>query len=152
MRVTGFIITVVGLISACSPANTDPEQPAEAPEPASAPAQMNTLPSQSLNGVDLSQPLSLIGTEPFWSITVSNSGIALKRPDYADVVLSATPFTVTGDTAELRHEDLKLLLTAMTCSDGMSDRAYPLTAQAVYKGKALQGCAVPTADLETNRP
>lgn len=150
MRHVSYLIIALSCMSACSPANTPPEE--DSSEPASAPAQISSLPTHNLNGVDLDTPLTLLGTEPFWSVTTSASGIVFKRPDKADITLSATPFTVAQDFAELRHDELTLVLTAATCSDGMSDRAYPLTAQVTFKGKAMQGCAAPTADLQANRP
>ncbi|GGZ41129.1 COG3650 family protein [Asticcacaulis endophyticus] len=152
MQHMGYLAIALICLTACSPASTDTAPAEDNSEPASAPAKVSALPAHSLNGVDLDQPLTLLGTEPFWSVTASPSGIVFKRPDEADITLSAAPFTAMADTAELRHDELTMTLTATTCSDGMSDRAYPLTAQVTYKGKIMQGCAAPTSDLQADRP
>ena len=38
-------------------------------------------------------------------------------------------------------------LRATECSDGMSDRVYPLEAEIRYKGETLKGCAISQAAL-----
>jgi uncharacterized membrane protein len=40
---------------------------------------------------------------------------------------------------------LRLTLRKAACSDGMSDRSYPLTAEVEAGGKTLKGCAAPSA-------
>jgi uncharacterized membrane protein len=39
-------------------------------------------------------------------------------------------------------------LRATECSDGMSDRVYPLEAEILYKGETLKGCANSEACLD----
>jgi uncharacterized membrane protein len=39
-------------------------------------------------------------------------------------------------------------LRATECSDGMSDRVYPLEAEVQYKGETLKGCANSEAGLD----
>ena len=50
--------------------------------------------------------------------------------------------TVTG-------KPLSVALIATTCSDGMSDRTYPLTAVVKVDGETLTGCAASVSALAT---
>ena len=43
---------------------------------------------------------------------------------------------------------VKVMLTATECSDGMSDRTYPLTARVEIGGETLNGCAATAAALD----
>ena len=43
---------------------------------------------------------------------------------------------------------LVVTLTATDCSDGMSDRTYPLTAKVEIGGESLTGCAAASAAIE----
>ena len=45
--------------------------------------------------------------------------------------------------------DLTVTLTATDCSDGMSDRTYPLTAKVEIGDDELTGCAAPASMLTT---
>ncbi|MFT4091482.1 MAG: hypothetical protein QM645_12170 [Asticcacaulis sp.] len=110
-----------------------------------------------LAGVDLNGNLSLVGTEPFWAINLTQGQITLEGPDKAPTNWPRTGF-YTDDArevavnAELVSEELTLVLTATPCSDGMSDRKYPLTAEATVGDEVLRGCAISTAELEQFRP
>ena len=54
--------------------------------------------------------------------------------------------------AELLSNEMSLTLIAQTCSDGMSNRTYPLTAEVNLGDEVLKGCATPTANLEKDKP
>ena len=43
--------------------------------------------------------------------------------------------------------DISIMLTATECSDGMSDRTYPLTALVKVGEEELRGCAASTAAI-----
>jgi uncharacterized membrane protein len=79
-------------------------------------------------------PLACYGAEPFWNITVeqSNANYAtpenLSRPMTVQRSSSATngfTFLLSEEGAPLTHT---LVARANTCSDGMSDRAFGISA------------------------
>ena len=92
----------------------------QAEEPAAPPAPPE--PAPVLGGVDLAQPVRALGTEPFWSVELTGTEMA--------------------DGVELR-----VTLVATECSDGMSDRTYPLTAMVKVGEQELAGCAAASAAI-----
>jgi uncharacterized membrane protein len=123
---------------------------AEAPEGEGDPAPAST----TLGGVDLDGDVSLIGTEPFWGVqftsgSVSYSGV--DRPELTAVrpapVIQGTIATWTMTTSD--GTDLVVTLAETECSDGMSDRTYPLTAQVVIADETLNGCGASTAWMQS---
>ena len=95
--------------------------------------------------------LNALGTEPFWAIKIRADGITVSRPGIEDVK-SANPgpvvekdsatWTITGGPAPLQ-----LTLTKGACSDGMSDRHYPLNAVLAFGDKTMYGCAATPAAI-----
>ena len=89
------------------------------------------------------------GNEPFWSITVSPSGIELSRPDLAEPLLFPLPApTLQGASRNWQTElpgppahRLELVVGPARCRDGMSGAWFGLAAEAVVDGQALAGCA-----------
>lgn len=114
---------------------------------------MPEAPKPFVGGVDLSQPVNLIGTEPFWSVKIEGATMSYSSPEEPGkpYVIGSTKI-VDGNKAELTSAGLNVTLTAGTCSDGMSDRVYPLTAVATLDGKTLNGCAIGTADMAKTKP
>ncbi|MFN3807521.1 hypothetical protein [Asticcacaulis sp.] len=111
----------------------------------------------SLSGVDLNAPLSVIGTEPFWSLTLTERDVTFERPGEEAQVFPRHLFEINKDKsgpkrAELLSNEMSLTLIAQTCSDGMSNRTYPLTAEVNLGDEVLKGCATPTANLEKDKP
>ena len=103
-----------------------------------------------LVGVNLDQPLSVLGNEPFWSIRIAN-GVAT----YSDPEMMQGPTAqlgqpqIMGNTAVWKgnlSDQLPLIitLTGTDCSDGMSDRTYPLAAKVEMGQRVLSGCAAST--------
>ena len=120
MRALALTAVAALVLTACSPAAEAPE----APEPAPAPV---------LAGVDLTQPLRALGNEPFWAIQMTGSEMVyggVDRPEQrapqGQPTLQGT--MATWETTTGAGAPLKVTLTATDCSDGMSDRTYPLTA------------------------
>jgi uncharacterized membrane protein len=136
-------ILAVGLVllaAACSEPAVEPPAPAEPATPA------------ILGGVDLGQPLRALGTEPFWAVDITTDAIAYSAVDSEGVRVSNPGPTVQGTTAVYASaaEDgtaLVVTLIATECSDGMSDRVYPLTARFETGETELAGCAEATARL-----
>lgn len=133
-------------LTACS-ADTRDEAPAsvavEAPAASASPL---------FGGVDLSAPLSVLGTEPFWAVKIADGAAVLSRMDEVEASYSVDGFTISDTNATVSHRDFSLTLTANPCSDGMSDRTYPLTSEVRVGEETLKGCAIPTSELEKYRP
>jgi len=134
-------------VAACS----EPTEPtAAAPPAATAPV--------VLGGVDLNQPLRALGTEPFWGVDITPQALVYSGLDRPEQRLTNPGATVQGTTAIYagttdKGSALELTLIATECSDGMSDRTYPLTVKLVIgpatAPETLNGCAIPTALLAT---
>lgn len=131
-------------LAACSPKAEKPPEP-------------KSIQIDSLAGVDLNAPLTVTGTEPFWSLTLTEEEATFERPSEEAKVFPREKFEINKDKegparAELLTNELSLTLIAQKCSDGMSDRAYPLTAEINLGDEVLKGCAVTTAALEKDKP
>jgi uncharacterized membrane protein len=137
-------LALLSALAACSPEISEGE-------PAAASASPTQAESMTLSGVALDQPLRILGTEPFWAITTDDNDVLLERPDAAPQHFTPSAFHVTGNQAELRSTTLSIVLTPGPCSDGMSDRQYPLTADVRLGDKVLKGCALPKAEAEKAR-
>jgi uncharacterized membrane protein len=90
-------------------------------------------------------PLHALGTEPFWSADLRDGQLSLTRPDHPAVVGPAKVIATGRDQAvwEARTADgrtLRLSMTAGECSDGMSDRRYPLKVEVELGAERLKGC------------
>lgn len=136
-------VLVLGLtLTACSdPAPTGSEAP---PAPAQA----------VLGDIDLNQPLRALGTEPFWAVEITPQDLAYTAVDAVEVRASNPGPTIQGTTAVYAAAApdgtaLVVTLIATECSDGMSDRVYPLTARVELGSETLSGCAASVAFLET---
>lgn len=121
---------------------------AEAPAPPAAEPQ----PAPVLGGVDLAQPVRALGTEPFWSVELTGTEMVYTTPEppeqrapQPDPVVQGTTATYTAETAD--GTALSVTLIATECSDGMSDRTYPLTAMAKVGEQELAGCAASSAAI-----
>jgi len=128
----------VGLIflSAC--------QPAKAPE-VDAP---DTKASGIVGGVDLGSPARALGTEPFWSVAITPQELVYSGVDRPEARFANPGPRIDGDTAVIAAEGLAVTLKAATCSDGMSDRTYPLEAEVTAGAEVLKGCAESQAVLD----
>ena len=86
-----------------------------------------------------------LGTEPFWMLAATFKTLAWTSPEQptAQPVVASAREIAGGWRYEGKLDGQPLLLefTTKPCSDGMSDRTYPLTAR-VTKGTATyRGCA-----------
>lgn len=129
------------LLAACQREQAAPP-PAEAPAPASAPAT-----------TDFSGAIMAIGTEPFWSLAINGTELHMTRPDHPTVKLTAPGAQIQPGQGVWKATDehgapLVATLRVAECSDGMSDRKYPMSAEVEYAGQTLHGCAAKASDLE----
>jgi len=143
MRLIALAVASVVMLSACS----QPE-PLPAPEPAPEPAVI-------LAGVDLTKPVRAIGTEPFWSVELTGTEMiysGVDRPEQRApqprAVIQGTTVTVAGTTAG--GTAIRVMLAATECSDGMSDRSYPLSAIVKVGDETLTGCAASSEAIRTS--
>lgn len=99
------------------------------------------------------QSLSCSGTEPFWSLKATKSGMVYSQPDTPDRALTLRKVmdrSIEGEpTRGLIAGDDKGRVTAFIrpeqCSDGMSDRGYALAVAVILDGqdmpsRMLTGC------------
>lgn len=137
------LVAAAGLVlavAACS------ESTVETPEPAAPAAPV------ILGGVNLNGSLRALGTEPFWGVDINPDGLVYTAVDSPEIRAANPGPTVQGTTAVYASatEDgtaLVVTLIATECSDGMSDRTYPLTARVELGGQTLNGCAADYAFL-----
>ena len=130
-------------LTACQP------KPPDAPPPAAAPA---AAPEPATNS-DFSQPMTARGNEPFWSLSLDGTHLTLTRPGQPDLVAETPggaiqPGRATWIAKAADGQQLTVTLYVSDCSDGMSDRRYPMTAEVVLLNESLRGCAAKTADLK----
>ena len=119
-------------------------QPAQAPE-VDAP---DTKASGIVGGVDLASPSRALGTEPFWSVAITPQELVYSGVDRPEERFANPGARIDGDTAVITAEGLTVTLKAATCSDGMSDRTYPLEAEVKVGAEVLKGCAESQATLD----
>ena len=88
--------------------------------------------------------ITLLGTEPFWSARIESSQLTYSTPDNFDgEVIEITRFAGNGGlgfSGTLQGAPLQVAVTPGDCSDGMSDRTYPLTATLSVGEANLLGC------------
>ena len=84
------------------------------------------------------------GTEPFWGGSVTGSALTYSTPEVPDgTVIEVTRFAGRGGlswTGILGGQRFALAITPGECSDGMSDRTYPLVATLAVEGQQRSGC------------
>lgn len=108
---------------------------------------------RALAGVDLDQPVRVLGTEPFWAVEITPDGLTYSGVDRPEQKAANPGPTLQGTLASWTAKteagaDLTVTLTATDCSDGMSDRTYPLTAKVEIGDETLTGCAAASAAIE----
>lgn len=136
-----FAALAVLALAACSRADEPAPPPPSAPEPAPV-----------LAGVDLARPVRALGTEPFWSVELTGTEMVYTAPEPPELRARQPRPLVQGTTATFESETadgaaLSVTLIATECSDGMSDRTYPLTAMVKVGERELTGCAASSAAI-----
>lgn len=139
-----IVIALAGLsLGACY--DREESKPKPAPQPQAA---------VTLGGVDLGQPVRALGTEPFWGVEITPDALIYTRVDQPTQRAPNHGATVQGTVATFAsstnlNKALNVVLIATECSDGMSDRTYPLTAKVEIGDDELAGCAAPESMLTT---
>ncbi len=150
MRVLSAILICV-LLAACSP-SMDAASADKASEPAGAAESAHSLAASSigpvvLGGVNLGEPITLVGAEPLWNIGFGDGKVVFTSPGSHLGRITSEPFVFDQDGAEWHGKGMDIYLTAVRCSDGMSDRGYPLRAVVHIGESKLRGCAASTITL-----
>lgn len=141
MRLPALAAASVLVLSACSQGNETPAPAAETPEPAAV-----------LGGVDLTRPVRALGTEPFWGLEFTGTEMVWSTPEPPEQRARQPKPLLQGtvaifETSTAGGVPLKATLSATECSDGMSDRTYPLTAIVEIGGETRTGCAASSAAI-----
>lgn len=137
------------LATACQPASEPaPAAEAAAVEKKSAPASPVVL-----GGVDFSQAVRAMGTEPFWGVAIKSGELVYSGVDRPEMRMANPGVEMHGEVGiiaakDAAGEDFAVAFRAAQCSDGMSDRVYPLEAEVTYRGETLKGCAMSEAAME----
>jgi len=151
MRVSPSLLLTALVLVACQPKADDGTPAAEpaaarsaaptsAPAPASPPAAPAPVPAEFTGDLDAR------GTEPFWSLTIRHRSIVFERPDATKLSLPNDGPQAEGDAMVWAEGKLVATLRKEPCSDGMSDKAYPLSAEVNVAGQIYKGCAGPAAE------
>jgi uncharacterized membrane protein len=144
-----FVLVPLALVALAGCQPQDPDGKAAA-APADAPAAAKPADAAAM---DISQPLTARGNEPFWALTITEGAkFRLQRPDHPDLTAEApgatmSPHQATWVAKGPKGEQLTVTLRPGVCSDGMSDLKYPMSAEIVLLHESLYGCAAKTAEL-----
>jgi uncharacterized membrane protein len=92
--------------------------------------------------------LRAVGTEPFWGARVEGRCLTYSHPEDQAGTRIWTRFTGKPDAGEWRGAYGGKIFILRTrehpnCSDGMSDRRYPLAIELTVRGEQRSGCAAP---------
>jgi heat shock protein HslJ len=80
------------------------------------------------------------GTEPFWSLSIDPRVMIFSNAG-GERTTEQTPQRVAGaGGTSYRGARVQVDIKRQSCSDGMSERRYPDTVQAVVDGKSYSGC------------
>lgn len=123
--ITG-LLAIAGLLAACGQAE---EKPGEV---------------ETFAAISEDETISLLGTEPFWSMAIVEDTLTYMSPDNLEgVSTDVTRFTGNnglGISGELEGEALQIAITPGDCSDAMSERNYPYTVTVTWGERQLNGC------------
>jgi uncharacterized membrane protein len=116
-------------------------------EPDQSPARVSACLMQ--DGEQLSvTPLRAIGTEPFWGARIEGRCVTYSHPEDQDGTRVWTHYTPGpgGGTWSGALGGSRFELSTRSrpgCSDGMSDRVYPIAVELLVGGETRRGCAEP---------
>jgi uncharacterized membrane protein len=135
-------LLAVAALGACSPVKRETTEKGDVLPPTRGKGQI------VLGGVDMNAPLNVISVQSFWGLEIRPGGMrmaGLDRPELfapnpGPVLMGAK--AVWETTADV-GTPLKVEIVARPCTDGLSSRAYPLTAKINFAGDVMNGCAGP---------
>jgi uncharacterized membrane protein len=90
------------------------------------------------------ETVTMLGTEPFWHITVTGTSARYSNPDHPEgYQFTVARFAGNGGlsfSGDLAGAPVIATLTPGECSDGMSDNRYPFVATIALGNETLKGC------------
>ncbi|MFN4113959.1 MAG: COG3650 family protein [Sphingomonadaceae bacterium] len=96
-----------------------------------------------------SETIRFTGTEPFWGGSATGDQLTYTTPENPDgatiVVTRFAGNSGLGLSGKLEDQTFDMVVTAGTCSDGMSDREYPFTVTLEIGEDKRSGCAWTTS-------
>ena len=85
-------------------------------------------------------PYHAVGTEPFWNLLIDEHNVTFVVPG-TEPINQHTPAVIHGIAGEIYQTPrINVNIVHGTCSDGMSDRAYPDKVQVTVDGHRFSGC------------
>ncbi len=112
----------------------------------------DAAPGRSINGVNLDQALTAVGTEPFWDLKFGRGDLFFSVNDAKLRGRFVRPRTTRGKavwtTRTTGGRPMIVTVTSGPCSDGMSERTYPLTVRVVIGPDRYEGCAASKAAFD----
>ena len=94
-------------------------------------------------------PIRATGTEPFWSARVEGRCVTYSTPEDQQGVRVWTQYSAAPNgggtwTGQLGGKKFEMRTRAEAgCSDGMSDKSYPIAVELTVNGEQRKGCAEP---------
>lgn len=156
---TGTTTPTTGAVTATSTATSSPTATAttSASPPATSPSDTSSTGSTSTGSgttsatgtsgsTALGDNFQALGTEPFWSVAVTGTGMLYTQVDQPNRSLTGTrsgdgdEITMTGSKEGVEY---RLEVKRASCSDGMSETHYDWSAEFHYGEVELKGCAKP---------
>ena len=151
-----ILMAALGLC-ACQP--QAPEgQAAAAPDAAGiAVKELTPEEARKIATTDFNGPMMARGNEPFWAVRMDGTRFTLMRPDHPELAFEApgaqiSPGKGVWPAKSADGQALTVTLYVSDCNDGMSDIAYPFTAEVEFGGETLRGCAAKQAQLANEPP
>ena len=95
------------------------------------------------------EPFRALGTEPFWSARVEGRCVTYSTPEDQQGTRIWTRYSPGANgggswVGQLRGKPFELKVRAEPgCSDGMSDKRYPMAAELAVESEQRRGCAEP---------
>lgn len=123
-----------------------PPPPPPSPPPAPPPGKVSACLTQGDERLT-NPPLRAAGTEPFWAAEIEGRCVTYSHPENQTGTRVWTRYTAGQNgggtwTGALEGRPFVLRIRAQPgCSDGMSDRRYPLAAELTVGGEERRGCA-----------
>lgn len=93
-------------------------------------------------------PLRAVGNEPFWAARIQGRCVTYSHPDDQKGARIWTRYTATAEggiwSGALGGKLFELRTRRQSgCSDGMSDKLYPVAVELQVRGERRRGCAEP---------
>ena len=111
---------------------------------------LNPANSAEAKPIERSEEFRVVGTEPFWGMSISKRGIVYSTPESRPRSFPyVAPMSAQGRPADVvrvyrlqsKPNTLLVINKVTVCSDGMSDKQYPYSATLILDNTVRQGCA-----------